>query len=113
MSRLGKTGSTVMSRVPTASQAAWNESEAAKLERYSTPYGSGAFFEKMHQQSLMRHQENGTSDQDVWFVLLDQQANRIKWHAMGYKDAWKRNENLKGTGFSWARCDKPDRRKSI
>lgn len=107
MSYKGKTGAAGLIGIPSMAAHTKNVKEADKLENQNTPHGCGKYFKKNHILNLHKHKENGNLDRELWFVLLDSEGKKLKWKALTHKDVYERNHNLRGTGFSWARCDKP------
>jgi len=58
-------------------------------------------------KNRMRHVEDGTNLIEYRHVLMDYEKNtQLKAKAMTRGEAFRRNENLRGTGFAWALCSK-------
>lgn len=108
MSYKSKTGANGLLWINSTAIHVRDVKEANKLENQKTPHKCAKFFRKNHILNLHKHRENGNLDKELWFVLLDSEGKKLKWKALTHKDVYERNHNLRGTGFSWARCD-PER----
>jgi len=61
-----------------------------------------------HKRNVQDFVRRGLGDHEVWFVLMDyERSEKLKWKAMSHREAYQRNEVLRGTGFAWAKCQKP------
>ncbi len=62
---------------------------------------------RQHFINSMKHIEDGTNIIEYRHVLMDYSTNtQLKAKAMTRGEAFRRNENLRGTGFAWALCSK-------
>ncbi len=60
-----------------------------------------------HRHNVLHYTERDQVGTEVRFVLMDYEKNeQLKAKMMTRLEAWKRNENLRGTGFAWAMCSK-------
>ncbi len=60
-----------------------------------------------HKRNIRDHIDDDTAKIEARFVLMEYNEDgnkQLKWRMMTRLEAWKRNENLRGTGFAWALC---------
>ena len=60
-----------------------------------------------HALACAEHHDRGDDVFELRFVLMDcEKGEQLKAKMMTRVEAWKKNQNLRGTGFAWAMCSR-------